>query len=239
MNDAAPESAFVLALKPHGENAAILTAFTQESGLKRGLVRGVKKKMTFLQPGNKIRLTHSRRLSHQLGTFSAEPETDYATACMMNGAMLTTLAYVSELLARTLPEEQSMANVFDLTQRFLVALKEEQSDGLWQKLAFFELSLLAAMGYGLSLSHKTGAVSCPKDTPLMYVSPKSGRAVSQDMGAPYADKLFPLPALFGGPEMDEKEDMHNTFSLTGYFLDQLLPDTKLESRMRALQALMG
>ncbi|NEU35624.1 DNA repair protein RecO, partial [bacterium LRH843] len=54
----------------------------------------------------------------------------------------------------------------------------------------FELRLLQELGFGLDLSEcaATGA-----HDHLIYVSPKSGRAVSADAGKPYHDKLLPLP----------------------------------------------
>jgi len=234
-----PELALLLAVKPHGDNAAILTVFTAESGLKRGLIRGIKKKMNFLQAGNKLSLTHSRRLENQLGTFMAEANVDYTTPALNSSACLNTINYVTELLARTLPEEQPMPSLFNLTDAFLSDLTAMGAEGLWQRLAFYELSLLTTMGYGLSLTPSSGAVPCTSGTPLTYVSPKTGCAVSQVMGHPYADKLFPLPALFGGPETSpEATDQRHTFTLTGYFLEKLLYNKHLDSRTYALQALL-
>ena len=56
----------------------------------------------------------------------------------------------------------------------------------------FELSMLAELGVGLDLSScaATGATE-----ELIYVSPKSGGAVSRSAGAPYADRLLRLPGF--------------------------------------------
>ena len=58
----------------------------------------------------------------------------------------------------------------------------------------WELALLRDMGYGLDLGScaATGSVE-----ELVYVSPRSGRAVSRAAGAPYLDQLLPLPAFLG------------------------------------------
>ena len=57
---------------------------------------------------------------------------------------------------------------------------------------------------------------------LIYVSPKSGRAVSAEAGAPWRDRLLPLPPflredapLEAQPSADEIAD---GFRLTGFFL---------------------
>ena len=229
--------ALLLSLTPHGDNAAILTVFSHENGLKRGLIRGLKKQRSFLQAGNIITLNHTRRLENQLGTFTAEPHTDYTTPILNSAISLNAISYLTELLARTLPEEQSTPHLFTVTDAFLTDLKDRTTNGLWQRLAFYELTFLTTMGYGLSLTEKLGAVPCPHKTPLMYVSPKTGRAVSQVMGKPYADKLFPLPHIFGGPEIATTTDLTNTFLLTGHFLNQLLFGKTLTSRQTLITAL--
>ena len=57
-----------------------------------------------------------------------------------------------------------------------------------------ELQLLAELGFGLDLDRcaATGATD-----ELVYVSPKSGRAVSRQAGEPWQDKLLRLPAFLG------------------------------------------
>jgi len=54
----------------------------------------------------------------------------------------------------------------------------------------FEAGLLQELGFGLDLS-KCAATGSTDD--LIYVSPRTGRAVSRDAGAAYADRLLKLP----------------------------------------------
>ena len=56
---------------------------------------------------------------------------------------------------------------------------------------------------------------------LIYVSPKSGRAVSASAGAPWRDRLLPLPAFLKGQGergSPGPEDIAAAFRLTGHFL---------------------
>ena len=54
---------------------------------------------------------------------------------------------------------------------------------------------------------------------LVYVSPKSGRAVSRAAGAPYADRLLRLPDFLRDEQAPaEARDLAGGFALTGYFL---------------------
>ena len=59
------------------------------------------------------------------------------------------------------------------------------------------------------------------DADLIYVSPKSGRAVSRDAGKPYCDRLLNLPRflLEEGPA-PSPADILAGFALTGHFLER-------------------
>ena len=99
----------------------------------------------------------------------------------------------------------------------------ENEDGtlsLWgAALARLELGILTELGYGLDLSEC--AASGVREN-LTYVSPKSGRAVCADAGAPYSDKLLPLPAFLLSRDglMPNITDAYNSLKLTGYFLER-------------------
>ena len=62
-------------------------------------------------------------------------------------------------------------------------------------LVKWELALIGELGFGLDLS---ACAATRARANLRYVSPKSGRAVSADAGAPYHDKLLPLPPFLAG-----------------------------------------
>jgi DNA repair protein RecO (recombination protein O) len=53
---------------------------------------------------------------------------------------------------------------------------------------------------------------------LGYVSPKSGRAVSRDAGAPWRDRLMRLPAFLSGADTPSPDELADGFALTGFFL---------------------
>ncbi len=56
---------------------------------------------------------------------------------------------------------------------------------------------------------------------LIYVSPKSARAVSRDAGLPYKDKLLALPPfLLSSQGGLQPGDVENGLALTGFFLER-------------------
>src|SRR3546814_13776500 len=80
----------------------------------------------------------------------------------------------------------------------------------------YELLLLAQLGFAPDLSHCAGGGDAGD---LAYVSPKSSIAVSRAMGAPYAERLLPLPGfLTGGDTAPGWEQLAEGFRLTGYFM---------------------
>ena len=79
----------------------------------------------------------------------------------------------------------------------------------------FELIVLDEFGYGLDL----GRCAATGDTAdLVYVSPRSGRAVGRGPGAPYADRLLPLPAFLSRDAVCDAASLADGFRMTGHFL---------------------
>jgi len=84
----------------------------------------------------------------------------------------------------------------------------------------FEAGLLDDIGFGLDLS-RCAVTGSAED--LIWVSPRTGRAVSSSAGAPYADKLLKLPPFMLGAQAGLGEgDIGAGFDLTGHFLEQFV-----------------
>jgi DNA repair protein RecO (recombination protein O) len=106
-------------------------------------------------------------------------------------------------------------------------------------VARFELQVLTELGFGLDLDEcaATGA-----STDLIYVSPKSGRAVSREAGAPYADRMLRLPAFLRDPYgLPSARELADGFALTGFFLTRHVMEPRgqvfSDERMHFLSAL--
>ena len=85
-------------------------------------------------------------------------------------------------------------------------------------LVRWELALLEEMGFGLDLAT---CAATGQSTDLIYVSPRSGRAVSLEAGEPYKDRLLALPAFLRGGTAGavSEADVSAGFALTGHFLE--------------------
>src|SRR5690606_25229958 len=108
---------------------------------------------------------------------------------MESRASLFGLTWLSAL-ARFLPERDPHPGLFDTLGIVLDNLGDPEIGPAL--MVRFELAMLAELGFGLDLSRcaATGAA-----TALTYVSPRSACAVCPEAGAPYADRMLPLPAF--------------------------------------------
>jgi DNA repair protein RecO (recombination protein O) len=233
------EPAIVLHTLPHGETSAVAEVFARGQGRHLGLVRGGRspKLRPVLQTGNLIAARWRARLADHLGFFVVEMAEPFAARALDDRLALAGIATLTGL-ARLLPERDPHPQLYDLGLLLLCHLGESE---LWpQLLARWELQLLAELGFGLDLD-SCAATGATED--LIYVSPKSGRAVSAEAGEPYKAKLLPLPGFLKNRTSADASaaDILDALTLTGFFLDQhVLSPRSLrfpEGRGQLLQAL--
>jgi DNA repair protein RecO (recombination protein O) len=207
----------ILSVRPHGETAAVVELFTRQHGRHLGLVHGgrSRKSRPVLQIGNHVDATWKARLSEHLGHMVLELRHGYAAPAMESAAALAGLSTLCTL-ARLMPERDPHPNLYEVT---LFVLGYLDDDEVWPALLVrWELALLDELGFGLDLSQ---CAATGGNDGLIYVSPKSGRAVSASAGEPYKDKLLPLPQflLAGRQGHVSKADVINGLALTGHFLE--------------------
>lgn len=211
------DEAILLSTRRYGEANAIVEVFARHHGRASGLVRGggSKRRAAELQPGAQLAAQWRGRLADQLGQFQLEATAMRAGLVLDNPLALAALSSVTAQLGAYCAEHDPHPDLFDETTALLDALVDPAR---WPGLyGAWELALLSALGFGLDLSScaATGA-----QQELIFVSPKSGRAVSRAAGAPYADRLLPLPTFLrlGGPA--DWADLHAAMRLSGRFLER-------------------
>lgn len=205
----------LLSVRTHGENAAIIEVFTAEHGRHAGVVRGgaSRRLAPLLQPGAQLDLTWRARLDAHIGAFVVEPLRSRAHL-MGDRLALAGLNAVCGLLHFALPEREPHPSLYSRSIHLLDALG---GDAGWPLTYLrWELLLLEELGYGLDLS--SCAVTGVRDD-LVYVSPKSGRAVSREGAGDWADRLLPLPACLLGQGAGSPADLAAGLAVTGHFLE--------------------
>jgi DNA repair protein RecO (recombination protein O) len=114
------------------------------------------------------------------------------------------------------PERDSHPDLYAALQAILDFLDDPLVAG--GLIVRFELKLLDDLGFGLDLERC--AVTGASDD-LIYVSPRSGRAVSRAAGVSYKDRLLALPDFLLASATiapHSPEELADAFRLTGYFL---------------------
>lgn len=202
------------------ENSAIVTLFSKDHGIYSGVVSKLKGKsgIDIYQIGNLVDFYWNARLEKHIGTLRCELITSYSSKLMYDKHKLYSLNSLLSILSSSLrPHDQHMV-LFDQVMNYMDRL----AFGKFSFLDYIkiELSILSEVGYRLDISKccSSGVVD-----DLIYVSPKSGRAVSKEAGAPYANKLLPLPSfLTAEAEPQNDEEVRVAFDLTGYFFKRYI-----------------
>ncbi|MEL7090131.1 MAG: DNA repair protein RecO [Pseudomonadota bacterium] len=209
----------LLRTRRHGETSVIIDAFTPERGRCAGVVRGgtSRKLAPILQPGAQLDLRWRARLEEHIGSFTVEPERSRAALVMGSRLALAGLNAVLGLLVFCLPERAGYPALYARSEQLLDLLGQDE---LWP-LAYlrWEMALLEEMGFGLDLSAcaVTGALDG-----LVYVSPKTGRAVSAAGAGAWANRLLDLPPVMLGQGDAADSEIAQALGVTGYFLEQHL-----------------
>jgi DNA repair protein RecO (recombination protein O) len=208
------DEGIVLGVRRHGEANAILELMTRAHGRHLGLVRGGagSRLRPVLQPGNAVGVVWRARLDEHLGHYTVEPLRLRAAALGAAHAVYG-VTHVAAL-ARLLPERDPHPQVHDAVAAILDSIDAPAT--MAGRVARFELQLLAELGFGLDLAR---CAATGTDADLVYVSPRSGRAVSRQAGEPWRDKLLPLPAFLSDADVTATAaDLAAAFALTGHFL---------------------
>jgi DNA repair protein RecO (recombination protein O) len=215
------DEGLVIGVKRHGETSAIIEALTKAHGRHLGLVRGGRsaRLQSLLQPGNSLGLVWRARLDEHLGSYAIEPLNLRAGRLIASGLALAGVSYLGTLL-RLLPERDPHESLHEALE--IIADHLDLVEVAPALIARFELQVLAECGFQLDLERC--AASGARDD-LIYVSPKTGRAISAAAGAPWRDRLLALPAFLRADVISTAPtagELADAFRLTGFFLERNL-----------------
>jgi DNA repair protein RecO (recombination protein O) len=210
------DHAIILGIKRLGEQSVIAEVMTRDRGRHLGLVRGGRSRsmQPVLQAGNQVEITWRARLDEHLGEFRVEPVRLRAARLMETATAVYGVQAMAALL-RLLPERDPHPHLYDALDVILENLHDPADAG--ELFVRFELAVLNDLGFGLDLG-ECAATGVRED--LVYVSPKTGRAVCRSAGAPWADKMLALPAFLsaGNGKAADGDSLADAFRLSGFFL---------------------
>ena len=214
------DQAFVLSARSHGDTGVVVELLTEQHGRRAAYVAGgaSRRMKPFLQPGARVVADLRARTSDQLGSARLEPVGEGPAALFDDPLALIGLNAAAAVAQGALPEREPHPGAFYAFEALMAAFSIPQ---VWPAVFVrFEAGLLDDLGFGLDLSRcaSTGAMD-----DLIWVSPRTGRAVSRAAGEPYADKLLKLPPFMLGAQAGLVDgDVGDGLDLTGHFLEQFV-----------------
>jgi DNA repair protein RecO (recombination protein O) len=134
-----------------------------------------------------VRAVWRARLDEHLGYYMIEGTRLRAATVLASSHAVYGVTHMAAL-ARLLPERDPHEDIYDMLDHTLNDFDDIGEAAI--HLVKFELAMLAELGFGLDLD-TCAATGASLD--LIYVSPKSGSAVSRQAGEQWRDRLLRLP----------------------------------------------
>ncbi|WP_249109375.1 DNA repair protein RecO [Parasaccharibacter sp. TMW 2.1891] len=214
------DPAIILRLSPHGESSLLVRALTRHRGVFHALVRGgqSRRQAALWQEGSLVVARWKARLPEQLGYMTAELVRPTASFLLDHPLSLSLLGSACGLCSEALPEREPHEALFASLAHFMGVMSVSAALPPVALYLRWELLLLEQLGYGLTLDQC--AVTGVREG-LAYVSPRTGRAVSEEGAGEWKDRLLPLPScLLDDEEEGKPADWLAGARLSGHFLQR-------------------
>ena len=206
----------ILNFSKHNEKSYILEIFTEEHGKHKGLIRGLhsKNKRSIIEPGNEVFASWSGRLETHLGNYNIEPIKLWSSHILQFKEKLSAISSICSLISLTMAESQPNPVIFFSSRKLIETISKTEKEWI-KEYVFWEMQLLSEIGYGLDLER---CAVTSKSSNLNYVSPSSGRAVTDEGAGDYKSRLLILPKFMTESNADyESKDIYDALNLTEFF----------------------
>ena len=206
----------ILNFSKYNEKSYILEIFTEEHGKHKGIIRGLhsKNKRSIIEPGNEVFATWSGRLETHLGNYNVEPIKLWSSHILQFKDKLSAISSICSLISLTMAERQPNPLIYFSSKKLIEIVASTRDDWI-REYVFWEMQLLSEIGYGLDLER---CAVTSKSSDLVYVSPSSGRAVTNKGAGDFKNKLLPLPKFMTDFKANyDNDDIYNALNLTEFF----------------------
>jgi DNA repair protein RecO (recombination protein O) len=154
--------AIICAVRPHGENGAIVRGLCEEHGMMAGFVQGAHSRTLrpILIAGNLIQGIWRSKVQNQLPSLTVEPLRSRAHL-LGEPLAIAAIDWATALTAATLPEAHPYPRLYSALDGLLSAIELAPAARDWAgAMARFEELLLIELGYG----QEDGVVTIPAQT---------------------------------------------------------------------------
>ena len=227
------ETGMILNAREYGEKSHLVTIVTLQHGRWLGLYKTSAKTKALIQPGNLVHAKWSARLAQHLGSWQIEMMDALAARILFDRLKLTALGAALSLADQLMAERHPYPHIYE---KLLTLIHQIVQTNQWFLTYMeYELELLNELGFGLDLERC--AVTGQK-TNLMYLSPKTGRAVCEEVAQPYLKHLFKIPPFWLQGGEVPLDQFYQALLITGYFLQKDLLEKGLPVSRLQLQRLV-
>lgn len=172
-----------------------------------------KKKLSTFQLGNLLKIEAYARVDDNMLSLKVELGAPLAVNFLASAKKLHTLVCFCGLCNACLPEMENLERFYYYVDSFFNLINE---DNWLTHYAYFEFYLLDYLGVGLDLSECSAT---GKTENLQYVSPKTGKAVCEEAGFIYKEKLFAYPHfIIERNYFPHPCELADLLKMTGFFL---------------------
>jgi len=209
---------YIIKIRNHGEKSAIVTLISPDYGKITGYANGARssRNLGVYQLGNYISFNaYARVAENMLSLKGVELMRSHTADFVLHEDKIGALVSLCRLLDECIAENDNLGGFYTAIDDFFTHIND---DNWLVYYSFFEYYLLDFLGIGLDISQC--AVTGTKQN-LRYVSPKTGRAVCAQIGAPYKDKLFAYPKYIADKNyLPQKNEIIDVLAMTGNFLQK-------------------
>lgn len=229
------DQGIIIEVRSHSEKSAIVKVFSQQNGIYLGYVKNIisKKNKLIFQAGNLISFQWHSRIEDKLGSFTyCDLLKSYMSRIIFDKVRFYSLNTIMQIINDNFHERDPMPQLYSKFFDYCELLTGANivDEKVFLNHIIVEFEILNELGYGIDLS-SCAVTSSDKD--LAYVSPKSARAVSREVGEPYKEKILKLPKfllayaqgsmshdLTKMPDSINLSESNEGVQLTGYFLEK-------------------
>ncbi len=214
------DQAIVLKATKYGDTSAIISLLTKQHGVISTFLKGAYgKKLRFAsEVGTLIDIDYKGK-EDSIGYI--RPSLVFFTSAYILDSPLKLFSCRSalDLIRAFFKEQDNIESFYYLTKNLLKDVVLNQN--FFMSYVSWELKLLKEIGYGFDLST---CVATGTTDDLIYISPKSFKAVSKEAGQAYKHKLFTLHDFFITPREINANEFKDALYILGYFLNKACID---------------
>ncbi len=219
------DEGIIISIKKYGENSALVKIFSKDHGIFSAFVKSIKssKDRVIFQIGNFISFEYRSRIEENLGQlYYVDLLKSHLSKIIFEKTKIDCVTSLFSIINNNFLERENQDHLFKKLDEFLQNITSENCtiSAAISTYIKLELKILESLGYGVDLS---SCVVTNSTTNLAFVSPKSARAVSFEIGIPHQNKLLKLPNFLISNDAEYSPDcLRNGLHLSGFFLEKFL-----------------